>query len=462
MKSILQKYSYHYKDTLKLALPVVISQAGQNLTNIIDNVMVGHYNTVSLAAAGFANSLFAIFLVFGIGFAVGVTPLVGKAYGRKDYVEMRSLFKHSMFLNGVFVFILLIILFGLSRLMGYMGQTEEVVEASRTYFMINAFSLVPMMVFFTAKQFAEGVKSTKVAMYFTLLSNIINFVINYVLIYGKYGAPELGLEGAGIGTFVARLVGGIGMMVYVVNNKRFHKYISGFMAVNIHKDKLVEQMKISLPIGFQALMEVGAFAVGAMIVGTVGTQPMAAHQIVMSMISLTFMMVSGVASAVSVRVSNYFGQNNWKEARIAGFTGLQFALAAMSISAVSFAVFNNFLPSLFTDDQEVIQYAASMLVFAALFQLSDGAQVIMTGALRGITDVKVPTFICFISYWVVSLPLGYYLTTYTDLSFLGVWIGLSIGLTLSAILLFIRFTSRTKHEIERRSVAHVEMKPVTA
>lgn len=452
MRKFLEKYKLHYKDTIRIATPVVISQAGQNLTNIMDNVMVGHYNTVDLAGAGFANSLFAIFLVFGIGFAIGVTPLVGRAYGQKDYTEMGSLFKHSIFLNTMFTAFLILVLFGLSTMMGYMGQTEEVVAVSRPYLLLNTISLIPLMVFFTAKQFAEGVKRTKMAMYFTLSANIINFILNYIFIYGKFGAPELGLFGAGIGTMVARVVMGIGMMIYVVKGSHFHTYLVNFKDTVIHKTKLLQQLKMSLPIGLQSLMEVGAFAVGSMIVGSVGTQPMAAHQIVMSMISLTFMMVSGVASAVAVRVSNFFGEGNWEEAKKAGFTGLQFAMIAMSMSAISFLVFDNFLPSLFTEDQMVIKYASSMLFFAALFQLSDGAQVIMTGALRGIADVKVPTIICFVSYWVVSLPLGYYLTQYTDWNFLGVWIGLSTGLTLSAILLFFRFTARTNHEINKHSI----------
>ncbi|MBD0400525.1 MATE family efflux transporter [Flammeovirga sp. EKP202] len=452
MRNLLNTYKTHYKDTIRIATPVVISQAGQNLTNIVDNMMVGHYNTVDLAGAGFANSLFAIFLVFGIGFAVGVTPLVGKAYGQRDFKEMGSLFKHSMTLNALFCVFLVVVLLTLSTLMDYMGQTPEVVDAARPYLLINTFSLVPLMLFFTAKQFAEGVKYTKVAMYFTLSANIINFCLNYILIYGKFGAPELGLTGAGIGTLASRIVGGVGMMIYVLNSKHFHRYLENFKTTKIHASKLLQQLKMSLPIGLQALMEVGAFAVGAMIVGSVGTQPMAAHQIVMSMISLTFMMVSGVASAVSVRVSNFYGEGNWQQARLAGFTGMQFALLAMSISAVTFLVFNEFLPSLFTEDVEVIQFAASMLFFAALFQLSDGAQVIMTGALRGISDVKVPTVICFISYWVVSLPLGFVLTHYTEWSFLGVWIGLSTGLTLSAILLFSRFTLRTNQELNKKKV----------
>ncbi|NLR90851.1 MATE family efflux transporter [Flammeovirga agarivorans] len=450
MRKILNKYSAHYQDTLKIALPVVISQIGQNLTNILDNVMVGHYDTVSLAGAGFANSLFAIFLVFGIGFAVGVTPLVGKAHGQKNYKEMGSLFKNSIVVNAIFTLVILSVLLGLTTMMDFMGQPPEVVQVARPYLLINTFSLIPMMVFFTAKQFAEGVKYTKAAMYFTLIANIVNVVINYILIYGNFGAPEMGLLGAGIGTFVSRLVIGIGMMMYVFRNKSFQLFLSGFAEAKVKSSKLIEQLKMSLPIGLQSLMEVGAFGVGSMIIGTVGTNPMAAHQIVMSMISLTFMMVSGVASAVAVRVSNFYGQDDWEEARNAGFTGLVFAMFAMAISAITFASFNHFLPSLYTSDPEVIKFAASMLLFAALFQLSDGAQVIMTGALRGISEVKMPTLICFISYWVVALPMGYILTTSTDWSFLGVWIGLTSGLTLSAGLLFARFTWKTKHEIERR------------
>ncbi|ANQ49328.1 MATE family efflux transporter [Flammeovirga sp. MY04] len=449
MRKLFSSYKEHYIDTIRLATPVVVSQAGQNLTNILDNVMVGHYNTVDLAGAGFANSLFAIFLVFGIGFAVGVTPLVGKAFGQKNYKEMGSLFRHSITLNTIFVISITIILLMLSTLMGHMGQTEEVVVAARPYLLINAFSLIPLMAFFTAKQFAEGVKFTKVAMYFTLLANIVNVIINYILIYGNFGAPEMGLLGAGIGTFIARLIASVGMMWYVLKSPSFHPFLEGFTKVKINKDRLWQQFKMSMPIGLQALMEVGAFAVGAMIIGTVGTNPIAAHQIVMSMISLTFMMLSGVASAVSVRVANYYGQDNWVEARKAGMTGVQFAMIAMSTSAIIFYTFNSFLPELYTSDQEVIMFASQMLVFAALFQLSDGLQVIMTGALRGISEVKMPTLICFVSYWVVSLPIGYVLTNYTDWSFLGVWIGLTLGLTLSALLLFTRFTWKTNLEIDK-------------
>ncbi|GAA4849453.1 MATE family efflux transporter [Algivirga pacifica] len=440
-----KKYINHYQENFRLAVPVVIAHIGQMLTNIADNVMTGHYSTLSLSASAFMNSVFIIVMVFGIGFAQGLTPLIGKAIGQKELQRTGHLLRHSLLLNTAVVAILLLILNNTTPLLFHMGQVDEVVREGIPYYKVINWSLLPMIVFFSFKQFAEGNASTKPAMIITLGANVLNVIINYILIFGKWGAPEMGLIGAGIATLIARVTMAIAMAAYILYTPRFKEHLKGFYERSISSTLLWDLIKVSFPIALQVVMEVAAFAIGGIMVGQLGKNEIAAHQIAISLSSVTFMMANGLSAAITIRNSGAHGQNNYTEARDISWAGLHMVIIFMLFSSVVFILGSEWMASLYTPDLTVVKMAIPMIGIAALFQLFDGIQVLSFGALRGISDVKNPTIIAFIAYWLVSLPTGYLLAFHSPLRELGVWVGFLAGLSTASVLLTLRF-----HKITRK------------
>ncbi|UZR94135.1 MATE family efflux transporter [Chondrinema litorale] len=442
-----------YSKTLLLAYPIILSQMGQMLTGIVDNMMVGRVGTTSLAASSFANGIFSNVMIFGMGFAIGLTPLIGKAIGRKDSSKAANLFRHSLMVNLILGVLLTSVLFIASNYMDKMGQPEQVVTEAIPYFLVISSSMLPLMIFFSFKQFTEGISVTKPAMVFTLLSNLLNVILNYILIYGKFGIEPMGLVGAGWATLISRIFQAIGLFAYVWFSKRFAAYNQkAHHHFVFRKETIKELVSIGIPIALQFTMEVAAFAFGTIMMGWVGKTELAAHQIALSLASLTFMTVSGLASATTVRVSNQYGEGNYKEMRLAAMTACYMVLIFMAFSALIFLTFNHLLPLAFISDPEVIKVAASLLILAGVFQLFDGVQVTMMGALRGLSDVKVPTYIALIAYWFIALPVAYIFSFKLGFNEAGIWIGFCSGLGIAAILLYIRFNHISKRMIKDQNI----------
>lgn len=442
---ILKKYWSHYRLNLKIALPITISQMGQALTGIVDNAMIGHVDTVSLAAAAFSLSVFIIVMIFGMGFSFGLTPLTGATYGEQDHkAKAGELFRHSLLLNIILTTFLTIALVGGAYLMPNMGQEPDVVEKAIPYYHLLTASLFPIMIFFTFKQWAEGLESVKPAMFFTLLANVINVILNYILIYGYFGFEAMGLVGAGWATLIARIIMAVGFGLFIFYSKRFKSYIPHVLNFEFKKKLLRKITKLSFPIGLQFIVEVSAFAAGAIMIGWIGKTQLAAHQIAINLASLTFLMASGLSSAAMIRVSTQLGLKNFDAMRTIAHSCLHLAFIFMSICGVIFLIGNTFLPELHTEDAEVIKVAAGFMLVAAVFQLFDGVQVVAIGALRGISDVNKPALIAFAAHWLISLPTGYYLSQVLKIGAYGVWIGFLSGLLTASILFIIRFEKVTK------------------
>lgn len=441
----------HIRKILNIAIPVCLGQLGHVLVGVVDSMMVGNYGeagsdigALSLAAASLANGLFTVVLVFGIGLAYGVTPLVANTQGDGDSIRLTSLLRHSVLICGISGLILFGLLSGSSFLLKYFDQKEEVVALAIPYFNIMVFSMVPLMLFLSFKQFAEGLSHAKQAMYITLIANLVNVVLNYLLIYGKFGFPEMGLNGAGWGSFGARLFMLIMMILYFKKSKYFKEYLDGLKFKAISMDIIKRIMNIGIPIGLQWVFEVGAFAFAAVMMGWIGADQLAAHQVAISIASITYMLASGISSAATVRVGVEYGRKNMPELRNAGFSAFALGLVFMFMCAIVFILLRESLPLLFNKKEEVVEIASSLLLIAALFQLSDGTQVIGLGNLRGMSDVKVPTYITVIAYWVLALPIAYVLGFTFGLGAVGIWTGLLLGLSFSAIMLFIRFNIKSK------------------
>ncbi|MBE0572262.1 MAG: MATE family efflux transporter [Ignavibacteriaceae bacterium] len=434
----------HIASTFRLAYPVIIGQLGIIMMGVVDSLMVGKLGAAPLAAASLGNGMAFIIMIVGIGVSYAVTPLVAISVGAGKMEDCGVYFRQSLLVNSVFSIIIAIIIYFTADLIQYLDQPEDVQIQATWYMKILGLSAVPLLLFQSYKQFIEGLSVMRPAMIITLIANLVNVFANWVLIFGNLGFPALELNGAGWATFASRIFMALALMGFVMNNKFFKKYDVSFHYKSVNWLVIKKILSLGLPSGFQYFFEVGAFAFAVVMVGWLGTAQLAAHQIALNLASISFMAVLGISAAGSIRVGNAVGMKDIAETRRAGFTASLLGASIMLCAGVVFILGRNFLPTLYVSDEVVISYASSLLVIAALFQLSDGTQAVGIGILRGLTDVKIPTAITFIAYWIVGLPVGYLLGFNFEMGVQGVWIGLLLGLTTSAVLLTLRFNSRSK------------------
>lgn len=434
-------------NTFKLAYPVIIGQLGIVMMGVVDSMMVGKLGPIPLAAASLGNSLIFLILIIGIGSSIVVSPLVAILVGAKRYSECGVYFRQSLVVNiAVSIVMIVIILLGVNFIYA-LKQPKEVIDQTIIFMTIVGLSALPLMIYQTYKQFIEGLSVMKPAMIIALLANIINLLGNWILIFGKLGLPALGIAGSAWATFSSRVFMAVALMIYVMKNKKFRQYDVTFHFRGLDFAIIKKILRLGLPSGFQYFFEVGAFSFAVIMIGWIGANELAAHQIAINLASISFMAVLGISQAASIRVGNAVGEQNISNVRKAGFTGILIGIFIMLISGMIFITFNDLLPELYISDEKVIEIASRLIIIAALFQLSDGTQAVGIGVLRGLTDVKGPTIITFIAYWVISLPVAYMLAFTFRLGVDGVWYGLLIGLTASAIMLTLRFNYKSRNII---------------
>ena len=432
-------YRDHFKANIQLAYPVVLSQLGHILVNVCDSMMVGQLGTIELAASSLANSIFVIAMVCGLGVSYSITPLVASAAGNKNHNRMSLLLINGVVLCTCFGLVLAGSGFLISRLLHHLNQPADVVAKAIPYLNILFLSLLPLMIFQGFKQFAEGMAITKQPMLISVFTNVLNFLLVYMLIFGKFGFPELGMNGAAYATLIARSLMAVLIAFYVMRSEDFKRYSYHFRRRYLSIRHMQRITTIAFPISVQMIFEVGAFSFSAVMIGWLGAKELAAHQIAISTASISYMMASGLAAAGTIRVGMQAGRGDFTELRKAGNSNILLAIAFMTLCALIFVAFQNSIPHLYTNNQEVIHFAAGLLVIAGIFQISDGVQVVGLGVLRGLEDVKVPGMISLLAYWIVALPLGYLLGFKFGMGVYGVWTGLLVGLTIAAVLLFWRF-----------------------
>jgi MATE family multidrug resistance protein len=443
----LADYIPFYKRNLHLALPVVISQIGQVSVSLIDNMMVGHVGTSELAAASFANSVFMIGMFFGMGITFGITPLIGSAFSGGKFAEVAVWLKNGIFTHLAAAFVLCFIMAGVYFLLPLMGQTEAVTQLAQPYYLLLCISYIPFMLFFSFKQILEGIGNTKVAMHITITANVINVIFNYLLIYGKFGFPELGLNGAGFGTLISRISMPVLFFLYILKTPAIKTYFVQAHHQVFSKQKIISLLKIGIPIAFQIIVEGIAFSIGAIMMGWLGEVQLAAHQVAIGLASFTYMISLGISQANTIRVSHQMGVNDFKALKRAAFASTHLVLAFMSSMGVIFILARNILPYLFTVDPEVIKIASGLLIIAAIFQVFDGLQVVMLSTLRGMADVKLPMFIAFIAYLLIGIPTSYILSFKLMIGPQGIWYGYLAGLGAAGVLFYLRF----QHNLKKRA-----------
>ena len=377
-------------------------------------------------------------MVFGIGVSYATTPLVTSANQNMDLLKKASLFKNSIFLNVSVSIICFIVLFLSSGLLKYMYQPEDVIKLAVPFFNVLIFSMIPISLFFTCKQYCEGLSNTRMALFISIIGNVINIILNYLLIYGKFGFPELGYIGSAWASFISRVFMGFSFL-YLIFKSPVTKEISAvYNRVKINKKELFHLAKIGLNAGLQLTFEVAAFVIAGLMAGTFGKEQIDAHGIALSIAAFTYMFASGISSASSIRVGIYKAQDNWLEIKQAAFSSIKLVMLIMGGFAILFLMINNFLPKVFSSDLQIVNLASKLLIIAALFQLFDGIQVTIVGILRGLEDFKIPTLISLVGYWIIALPLAYWLAFILKLETVGVWIGLLVSLIFAAVVLFWR------------------------
>lgn len=454
---ILSKYTKEFATNLQLAYPVILGMLGHTLIGIVDNIMVGKLGATELAAVSLGNSMIFIAMSIGIGFSTAITPIVAEAEAEKDEHKIRSTFHHGLLLCiilGVFLFGLVVFA---KPIMELLHQPEEVINLAKPYLDWVAFSLVPLIIYQGYKQFADGLSMTKYSMYAIIMANIVHVAFNYWLIYGIWIFPKMGILGAGLGTVISRIAMVVFMHFILINHKKLRPYFKNFNFSEIKKPVIKKIVNLGFPSAMQMLFEVVLFTAAIWLCGNIGKTSQAANQIALSLASMTFMFAMGLSVVSMIRISQQKGLHNYKQLIVVARSIFLLAILIEIIFAIMFVALHATLPYLFLnmenthqllDNKEVIEIASKLLLVAAVFQISDGLQVVVLGALRGLQDVKIPMYITFVAYWVIGFPISYYLGEHTSLKAEGVWIGLLAGLTAAALFLYIRFHYLTKKMVK--------------
>lgn len=435
------------KETMKLGMPIIIGQLCQMLMGITDTIMVGQLGAVELAACGFANGVINIFLVFGFGMSNVLGPLVSKLHGESRPEESGGVLINSLLAFSFVGLALVVLMLCLSFFLEIFKQPTEVVAVSYGFFVLLGVSVFPAMIFQCYKQFIEAKGKSMPPMVMLFGAFLVNIFFNWTFVYGNWGFPKLGIAGSGLATLVTRSVLLMVMIFFVHSSVRYKLELTSFSRNFISKKKIKEIFKIGIPSGMQVLFEILAFVLAAIMVGWTGTNPLAAHQIAITIASLTFMYSLGLSVAGGLRVSSAMGQLEFKKARFIGFVALKIVALSMLFFAVVIVCGKKFFPPLFVNDSAVWPITEKLLIVAALFQLFDGVQAVGVGLLRGLLDVKMPTFITLFSYGFVCLPLAYVLGFNFNYGAVGIWVGLMVGLIISSILLVWRFDVLTRAKI---------------
>jgi MATE family multidrug resistance protein len=431
--------------TLRLAVPIIIGELAQMALHIIDSAMVGAISYKQLAATSLVISALNIPFVMGIGMTISVSQMVSMAHGQKD----AKLVSHYLF-NGFWLCAATAVIISLSMVFGrdilyYLGQDPEVVELSLPFMKLLGVSMIPMLLFMTLKQFADGLEYTRTAMILSLGSMPINIFLNWLLIYGNWGFPRLELTGAGWSTLITRTIIFVVLATIILRHKTFRKYIAVRKSEwRLSSQSLRTLLRIGVPSSLQIGTEAGAFAITGILIGTMGAVSQAAHQIALSCAALTFMVSMGLSQAGSIRTSNAFGASNWPKISVIGKSTLLTGIIYGLLCAILFVVFRHILPGFFNKNAEVVALASLLLLLAGIFQISDATQVIGAGLLRGIKDVKIPTYLVAVAYWLIGLPSGCLFAFTFKMGAPGMWLGFIVGLTFAGIFLSVRFLRRIR------------------
>lgn len=437
-------YRQHIKETIKLAFPISVGQLGHIMMGVVDSVMVGKIGSAPLAAASLVNGLFFLIVVLGFGMTLAIAPLIAISKGENNPSECGRILNHGVLVNLIFSIILMILVIILSYFIPSLNQPPEVTELSISYLQILSLSIMPFIIFSCYRQFLEALAIPNPPMWIALAANILNAFLNWVLIFGNLGFPQLGLDGAGFATTLTRWTMMLFLIYFVLKNEKLKDFFPKINFNKIDRALIKKITNVGIPSGFQYFLEVGAFSFATIMVGWLGKIPLAANQIALNLASISYMVILGISFAGTVRVGTAFGEKNFVKVRRSGFSAIVLSTSIMFCSGIILILFRKLIPSIYIDDNDVIAVASNLLIIAAMFQISDGLQATGIGILRGLTDVRIPLILSFGAYWLLGIPSGYLFGFILNFGAVGVWLGSFVGLTSLGVILLVRFNRNTK------------------
>ena len=446
MNNIIQRYSKHYSTIIRLGTPIVLGQLGNVILGFIDTIMVGQYSGAALSAAGFVNNIFNLGIFAMLGFSYGATPIIGAFYGRRENDNVGHSFRDSIWANILFGTIVIAAYSLLYINIGSLNQPEELLPLMRPYFLILLASLPFVILFNSFKQFTDTVAATKTALWVIIIGNFTNVVMNYLLIFGVCGFPEMGLKGAGIATLLSRVLMALLFVMFIIGQKRFSSYKSGFKARRSKRSDVKKLFKVGTPLAVQMGMETASFSLASLLMGWIGAVELAAFQVMCTTGSLCFLVYYGIAAASCIRISHYRGRGEWEKVNETATASLHIILAVAAVLSTGIIIFKSQLAAAFTADVAIQSMFIAMLIPMLAYQVSDGIQINYANALRGIAVTKPMSIYALISYILLALPVSYIFGFIFNLGGIGIAYGLPVGLTSAAILYYGRF----RKEIAKR------------
>ena len=438
MTGLIGKYGRNYRSLLRLAIPIIIGQLGGIITGLADTIMVGQHSTAELAASSFVNNVLNTFIIFGTGFSFALTPLVGENLARNKKYVVSAWLKNSIVANlllaMVITAILSVIYFNVHRF----GQPVELLPLIKPYFIISMISIIFVMLANSFRQFVEGITNPTVSMCVLIIGNVVNIIGNYVLIYGKWGFPEMGLMGAGYSTLISRILMLVMFIAVFLFRPSYKAYRKGFMRMWVLPNRLIRVTKLGVPIALQQGLEAATFSLTAIMVGWLGSTELAAHQVVIAISTISFTKYLGLGSATAIRTSFYKGANDWDQVRKTTVAGLHLGIIVSTLTCLALYVFKDQISFVFSDDPNVAVIVITLLPILMLYQYVDGAQIVLANSLRGLSDVKPIMWISFITNFLLAIPAGYILGFPLGMGIRGIWMAYPIGFVFSVILLGLR------------------------
>ena len=432
------KRSFH-KELLGIGLPMIIGQLGIIILSFADTMMVGRCGTAELGAASFVNNMFNLVIIFATGFSYGLTPVVGNHYGRGEHSAVGSILKNALAVNTVMSVVLMAVMGVLFMNLHRLGQPEELLPLMRPYYLVLLVSLLPVLLFNAFKQFADGIKDTVMPMILLLAGNVFNIFANWVLIYGNLGFPRMGLLGAGVATLTARVLMLLCFVAVFIMSRRYRPYLSGFRQGRINKSDFSNLNRLGMPVGLQMGMETASFSLSTIMVGWLGTVALAAHQVMMTVGQLGYMLYYGMAAAVAVSASGYHGRNDIGGVTGTVRTGFMITMVMAVMVGTPLLIMRESIGYLFTESDEVASMVAALVIPFVVYQFGDGLQCNYSNALRGISDVRKVSGYAFIAYFLVSLPAAYIFGFVFGWGLTGVWLSFPLGLTTAGLLFLFRY-----------------------
>lgn len=427
------------REILKVGVPIMLGQACVIILAFADNLMIGWHSVDELAAASFVNNVLNLFILMELGFATGLTPVIGACHGTGDVKGIGAAMKNGLLVTGIVALVSLVALVAVYFLLHRFGQAPELLPLIRPYFVIVAVSTFFQLGFNVLKQFTDGMRQTEVSMVFLLVGNLLNIFGNYVLIYGKMGLPEMGLNGAGVSTLVSRALMLGAFALYVLKGRKFREYVEAFRQARVSRHGVRRIFGMGYPVAIQMGLETSTFTCAAVMIGWLGVMQLAAHQVVTTISQLFFLLLQGLSFGISILVSNSYGKCDYAEVRSYSRTGYLMMLSVSVLLSVLLYLFRYQAAGLFTDSAEVTSIVVSLFFLLFAYQFGDGLQICFANVLRGIQDVKPIMYGAFVSYYVVAIPSAYFFGIVMGWGIQGVWLGYPIGLTLAGVFFYLRY-----------------------